>query len=112
MKNVLRGNRAVMVVSLAAALVMHCGLLDLAAAGILTEAGIFPYGLTFCGFYGCLFLWLAWDRKWLWLKILLTAVNAVIIGFFILMGFMGTVWGPLVLLLRMLIPLPWHRILG
>ena len=94
-----------------ACLVMPISVVDSGIEGILTRSGITPFDLTFCGFYGCIVFCLAWERKWLWLKILLVAVNVLLNGFYILMGFMGGVTGPLLLLLQMLIPVPWYRLL-
>lgn len=49
----------------------------------------------------------------MWLKIVLAAVNTVIIGFLILMAFMGVATGPLLALLQMIIPIvPWFLIFG
>ena len=112
MKDRLQGNPYAKAFSLLATLVMPISVVDTGIEGILSGAGITPFDLTFCGFYGCIILCLAWERKWLWLKIPLVAINTVLNGFYILMGFMGGVTGPLLLLMQMIIPIPWYKILG
>ena len=86
--------------------------LDMGTTDVIMEL-INPYYLLFCGFYGCIFLCLSWERKWLWLKIVLSIINAVINFFFIFIAFMGGVGGPLLALLQMIIPIvPWLHIFG
>lgn len=116
LKDRLRGNRIAKVLSLLAALVMPLYFLTMFAVLLVTDdfdAPINHYYLTFFGFYGCIFLCLSWERKWLWLKIVLVVINTVIIGFLILVAFMGGEFGPLLALLQMIIPvIPWFLIFG
>lgn len=116
LKDRLRGNRIVKVLSLLAALVMPLYFLTMFAVLLVTDDFDVPinhYYLTFLGFYGCIFLCLSWERKWLWLKIVLAVINTVIIGFIILVAFMGGEFGPLLALLQMIIPvIPWFLIFG
>ncbi len=115
-KDRLQGNRTVKVLSLLAALVMPMYFLTMFVVILITDdfdTAISHYYLTFFGFYGCIFLCLSWERKWLWLKIILVAVNTIIIGFLILVSFMGGTSGPLIAILQMIIPIvPWPLILG
>lgn len=99
------------VLSLIAALVMPLCLIGMGTMDSFVEV-VNPYYLLFCGFYGCVFLCLSWERKWLWLKILLCVVNAAINGFIILAAFVSSALGPLWALLMMIIPLPWYEIFG
>lgn len=111
-KDRFQGCRIVKVLSLLAALVMPICVLDMGTTDVIMEL-INPYYLLFCGFYGCIFLCLSWERKWLWLKIVLSIINAVINFFFIFIAFMGGVGGPLLALLQMIIPIvPWLHIFG
>ena len=115
-KDRLQGNRTAKVLSLLAALVMLLYFLLMFVVILITgdfDTSINHYYLTFLGFYGCIFLCLSWERKWLWLKIVLVAVNTMIIGFLILMAFMGGAGGPLIALLQMIIPVvPWALLFG
>ena len=116
LKDRLRGNRIAKVLSLLAALVMPLYFLTMFAVLLVTDDFDVPinhYYLTFLGFYGCIFLCLSWERKWLWFKIVLAVINTVIIGFLILVAFMGGEFGPLLALLQMIIPvIPWFLIFG
>lgn len=113
-KEKLNGNRIAKVLSLMAALVMLLYFLTMFVVLLITGdfgTAINHYYLTCFGFYGCIFLCLSWERKWLWLKIVLVAVNTIINGFLILMAFMGGASGPLIALLQMIIPIvPWLKI--
>lgn len=113
-KNRLKGNRIAKVLSLLAALVMPLYFVMMFVVILITDdfdTTISHYYLTCFGFYGCIFLCLSWERKWLWLKIVLVAVNVIIIGFLILMSFMGGASGPLIALLQMIIPvIPWAKL--
>ena len=110
----LKGNITVKVLSLLAALVMPLYFLTLFVVILITgdfDTVINHYYLTCFGFYGCIFLCLSWERKWLWLKIALVAVNTIINGFLILVSFMGGSNGPLIALLQMIIPIiPWVKL--
>ncbi len=111
-KDKLKGNRIAKVLSLLAALVMPICVVDMGTTDVIMDL-INPYYLLFCGFYGCILLCLSWERKWLWLKIVLSIFNAVINLFFIFVAFMGSVGGPLLALLQMVIPIiPWLHIFG
>ena len=116
LKDRLQGNRAAKVLSLLAALAMPLYFLTMFAWLLIKDdfdALINHYYLTFLGFYGCIFLCLSWERKWLWLKIVLVAINTVIIGFLILVAFMGGPAGPLIALLQMIVPIvPWSLVFG
>lgn len=115
-KDRLKGNRIAKVLSLLAALVMPLYFLTMFVVILITgdfDTSINHYYLTFLGFYGCIFLCLSWERKWMWLKIVLVAVNTIIIGYLILIAFMGGTNGPLLALLQMIIPIvPWFLIFG
>ena len=111
LKNRLRGNKIAKVLSLLAALVMPLCIVCMGTIDSFVDI-INPYYLLFLGFYGCIFLCLSWERKWLWLKILLCLVNAAINGFIILVSFVASVEGPLLALLMMIIPIPWFEIFG
>ena len=115
-KERLKGNRTAKVLSLLAALVMPLYWLILFVVILATgdyDTTINHYYLTCFGFYGCIFLCLSWERKWLWLKIVLIAVNAIINGFLIFMAIMGGASGPLIALLQMIIPfIPWPHMFG
>ena len=110
----LKGNITVKVLSLLAALVMPLYFLTMFVVILITgdfDTVINHYYLTCFGFYGCIFLCLSWERKWLWLKIALVAVNTIINGFLILVSFMGGANGPLIALLQMIIPIiPWVKL--
>ena len=110
----LKGNITVKVLSLLAALVMPLYFLTLFVVILITgdfDTVINHYYLTCFGLYGCIFLCLSWERKWLWLKIALVAVNTIINGFLILVSFMGGSNGPLIALLQMIIPIiPWVKL--
>ena len=110
----LKGNITVKVLSLLAALVMPLYFLTLFVVILITgdfDTVINHYYLTCFGFYGCIFLCLSWERKWLWLKIALVAVNTIINGFLILVAFMSGANGPLIALLQMIIPIiPWVKL--
>ena len=110
----LKGNITVKVLSLLAALVMPLYFLTLFVVILITgdfDTVINHYYLTCFGLYGCIFLCLSWERKWLWLKIALVAVNTIINGFLILVSFMGGANGPLIALLQMIIPIiPWVKL--
>ena len=112
----LKGNRIAKVLSLLAALAMPLYFLTMFVMILITgdfDTSINHYYLTFLGFYGCIFMCLSWERKWLWLKIVFVAVNTIIIGFLIMMAFMGGTDGPLLALLQMIIPIvPWFTIFG
>lgn len=111
-KDRLQGNRIAKVLSLLAALVMPLCVVDMGTTNIITDL-INPYYLLFCGFYGGIFLCLSWERKWLWLKIVMVVINTIINGFIILVAFMGGAFGPLLALLQMIIPIvPWILIFG
>ena len=111
LKNRLRRNKIAKTLSLIAALGMPAYIVAMVIVDSLVDI-VNPYYLLFLGFYGCIFLCLSWERKWLWLKILLCLVNAAINGFIILVAFVGSVEGPLLALLMMIIPLPWFEIIG
>lgn len=115
-KDRLKGNKIAKVLSLLAALVMPLYLLVMFSSILITDDFNVPinhYYLLFLGFYGCIFMWLSWERKWLWLKIVLSVVNAMINGFIILVAFMGGPYGPLLALLQMIIPIvPWMHLFG
>ena len=115
-KDRLQGNKTAKVVSLLAALVMPLYFLTMFTVILINGDFDMPvnhYYLTFLGFYGCIFLCLSWERKWLWLKIVLAVVNTLINGFLILVAFMGGTSGPLLALLQMIIPVvPWFLIFG
>ena len=111
----LKDSRIVKVLSLLAALVLPLYFLTMFVVILITgdfDMSINHYYLTFLGFYGCIFLCLSWERKWLWLKMVLVAVNTIIIVFLILMASMGGTNGPLTALLMMIIPIPWPEIIG
>ena len=111
-KDKLKGNRIAKVLSLLAALVMPICVVDMGTTDVIMDL-INPYYLLFCGFYGCILLCLSWERKWLWLKIVMVVINTIINGFIILVAFMGGAFGPLLALLQMIIPiLPWFLIFG
>lgn len=111
-KERLRGNGIAKALSLMAALVMPVCVVDMGITNLITDL-INPYYLLFLGFYGCIFLCLSWERKWLWLKIVLVVINTIINGFMILVAFMGGASGPLLALMQMIIPiLPWFLIFG
>ncbi len=113
-KDGLKGNRTAKILSLLAALVMPLYWLIMFVMILATgdsDMAINHYYLTCFGFYGCIFLCLSWERKWLWLKIVLAAVNTIINGFLIFMAFMGGTSGPLTALMQMVIPIiPWFKI--
>lgn len=112
LKERLKGNRIAKVLSLLAALVMPVCVVDMGTTNIITDL-INPYYLLFLGFYGCVFMCLSWERKWLWLKIVLVVINTIINGFIIFVAFMGGAFGPLLALLQMIMPiLPWLLIFG
>lgn len=95
-----------------AALVMPVCVVDMGTTNLITDL-INPYYLLFLGFYGCISMCLSWERKWLWLKIVLVVINTIINGFMILVAFMGGASGPLLALMQMIIPiLPWFLIFG
>ncbi len=107
----LRGNKAAKVLSLLAIFVMPVSLAAMVAFDDLADI-INPYYLLFLGFYGCIFMCLSWERKWLWLKILLCLGTAAINGFIILVAFVGSEVGPLLAFLMMIIPVPWFNTFG
>ena len=83
-KERLKGNRIAKVLSLMAVLVMPVYFLTMFVLILITgdfDTTINHYYLTCFGFYGCIFLCLSWERKWMWLKIVLVAVNTIINGF-------------------------------
>ena len=112
----LKDSRIVKVLSLLAALVLPLYFLTMFVVILITgdfDMSINHYYLTFLGFYGCIFLCLSWERKWLWLKIVMVVINTIINGFIILVAFMGGAFGPLLALLQMIIPIvPWLTIFG
>lgn len=111
-KECVQGNKVAKALSLLAALVMPVCVVDMGTTGIITDL-ISPYYLLFFGFYGSILLCLSWERKWLWLKIILVVINALINGFIIFVAFMGGAFGPLLALLQMIIPIiPWILIFG
>ena len=112
MKSRLKGSKPVKVVSLLASLVLPACALDMATTNVVMDV-VNPYYLLFLGFYGCIFLCLSWEGKWLWLKVVLVAANAAFISLFVFVAFMGGLGGPILALLQMVVPIiPWIPLFG